>query len=94
MIHNLTFIYYLSSRGLDGIDINNNIEVDNHQMGPEDEGANVATIVLAVLLALVILAGVAVLLFVQRGWVEPTGLPLLDWNVVKIVVVVWNAVFL
>ena len=67
MIHNLTFIYYLSSRGLDGIDINNNIEVDNHQMGPEDEGANVATIVLAVLLALVLLVGLAVLLFVKRG---------------------------
>ena len=66
MIHNLTFIY-LSSRGLDGIDINNNIEVDNHQTGPEDEGANVATIVLAVLLALVLLVGLAVLLFVKRG---------------------------
>ena len=67
MIHNLTFIYYLSSRGLDGIDINNNIEVDNHQTGPEDGGANVATIVLAVLLALVLLVGLAVLLFVKRG---------------------------
>ena len=67
MIHNLTFIYYLSSRGLDGIDINNNIEVDNHQTGPEDEGTNVATIVLAVLLALVLLVGLAVLLFVKRG---------------------------
>ena len=66
MIHNLTIIY-LSSRGLDGIDINNNIEVDNHQTGPEDEGANVATIVLAVLLALVLLVGLAVLLFVKRG---------------------------
>ena len=66
MIHNLTFIY-LSSRGLDGIDINNNIEVDNHQTGPEDEGANVATIVLAVLLALVLLVGLAVLIFVKRG---------------------------
>ena len=67
MSHNLTFIYYLSSRGLDGIDINNNIEVDNHQTGPEDEGANVATIVLAVLLALVLLVGLAVLIFVKRG---------------------------
>ena len=67
MIHNLTFIYYLSSRSLDSIDINNNIEVDNHQTGPEDEGANVATIVLAVLLALVLLVGLAVLLFVKRG---------------------------
>ena len=66
MIHNLTIIY-LSSRGLDGIDINNNIEVDNHQTGPEDGGANVATIVLAVLLALVLLVGLAVLLFVKRG---------------------------
>ena len=67
MSHNLTFIYYLSSRGLDGIDISNNIEVDNHQTGPEDGGANVATIVLAVLLALVLLVGLAVLLFVKRG---------------------------
>ena len=67
MIHNLTFIYYLSSRSLDSIDINNNIEVDNHQTGPEDGGANVATIVLAVLLALVLLVGLAVLLFVKRG---------------------------
>ena len=66
MSHNLTFIY-LSSRGLDGIDINYNIEVDNHQTGPEDEGANVATIVLAVLLALVLVVGLAVLLFVKRG---------------------------
>ena len=67
MIHNLTFTYYLSSRSLDSIDINNNIEVDNHQTGPEDGGANVATIVLAVLLALVLLVGLAVLLFVKRG---------------------------
>jgi len=53
--------------GLDGININNNIEVDNHRTGPEDGGANVATIVLAVLLALVLLVGLAVLLFVKRG---------------------------
>ena len=86
---------FQSFSNLTGITINNDIEVD-HRTDPdqEDGGANTATIVLAVLLALVILAGVAVLLFVQRGWVEPTGLPLLDWNVVKIVVVVWNAVFL
>ena len=33
----------------------------------DEEGATTATIVLAVLLALVILAGIAVLLFVKRG---------------------------
>ena len=91
MIHNLTFIYYLSSRGLDGIDINNNIEVDNHQTGPEDEGANVATIVLAVLLALVLLVGLAVLLFVKRGlaFVSIHLFLLLFVDLVLVIPIIW-----
>ena len=62
---------FQSFSNLTGITINNDIEVD-HRMDPDqdDGGASTATIVLAVLLALVILAGVAVLLFVQRGWVS------------------------
>jgi len=54
---------------LDGININNDIEVDHHMAANHDDdgGTSTATIVLAVLLALVILAGIAVLLFVKRG---------------------------
>ena len=61
---------FQSFSNLTGITINNDIEVDHHMDPDQDDGgASTATIVLAVLLALVILAGVAVLLFVQRGWV-------------------------
>ena len=58
-----------SSSNLNGISINNDIEVDHHMAAnPNDGGgASTATIVLAVILALVILAGIAVLLFVKRG---------------------------
>jgi len=54
---------------LDGISINNDIEVDHHMAANHNDegGASTATIVLAVILALVILAGIAVLLFVKRG---------------------------
>merc|ERR1711971_564902 len=55
---------------LEGISMNNDIEVDHHMAadgGDEDGGASVATIVLAVILALVVLAAIAVLLFVKRG---------------------------
>ena len=63
---------FQSFSNLTGITINNDIEVDHHMDPDQDDGgASTATIVLAVLLALVILAGVAVLLFVQRGWVPP-----------------------
>ena len=62
---------FQSFSNLTGITINNDIEVDHHMDPDQDDGgASTATIVLAVLLALVILAGVAVLLFVQRGWVS------------------------
>jgi len=71
---------------LDGININNDIEVD-HQMdaNQDDEGgATTATIVLAVLLALVILAGIAVLLFVKRGVImerlQRSKKPNKDWD--------------
>jgi len=53
---------------LEGISINNDIEVDHHMTADEGDegGASAATIVLAVILALVLLAAIAVLLFVKR----------------------------
>ena len=57
-----------SSSNLEGISINNDIEVDHHMTADEGDegGASAATIVLAVILALVLLAAIAVLLFVKR----------------------------
>ena len=68
-----------SFSNLDGIKINNDIEVDHQNDGNQDEegGATTATIVLAVLLALIILAAIAVLLFVKRGYISNLFLILL-----------------
>lgn len=71
---------------LDGIKINNDIEVDHQNDGNQDEegGATTATIVLAVFLALIILAAIAVLLFVKRGVImgrlQRSRKPEKDWD--------------